>query len=68
MLHWTKIFSGKFIFTIVTALVFSYAVYSKILNSEQVYGIIMLVVAAYFGRNTKEETNGKSQNPAPPAA
>ena len=66
MLHWTKIFSGKFIFTIVTALVFAYAVYSKILNSEQVYGIIMLVVAAYFGR--REEANGKPEVPPPPSS
>ena len=48
-----KLLSGKYFFTVTTAIVFLYAVYSKTLNGEQIYGIIMLVVAAYFGRNNK---------------
>jgi len=55
MLNWNKIFSGKFVFTIITSLVFAYAVYSKILNGEQVYGVIMLVVAFYFNKPKQEE-------------
>lgn len=50
-LSWLKVFSGKFVFTVITSLVFGYAVYSKILNGEQVYGVIMLVVAFYFNKN-----------------
>lgn len=53
-LTWQKIFSGKFIFTVVTSFIFAYAVYAKIMNGEQVYGVIMLVVSAYFGRKTEE--------------
>ena len=59
MLNWTKIFSGRWIFTVITACVFAYAVYSKTLNSEQIYGIIMLVIAFYFSKNTENTTNGK---------
>ena len=53
-LGWEKIFSGKFVFTVITGLVFAYAVYSKLLNGEQVYGVIMLVVAFYFNKNAPE--------------
>jgi hypothetical protein len=51
----TKLFSGKLIFTVVTAFVFAYAVYSKVLNADQTYGVIMLVVAAYFGKPTENK-------------
>ena len=53
-LSWEKVFSGKFVFTVLTGLVFAYAAYSKVLNGEQIYGVIMLVVAFYFNRNTTE--------------
>ena len=54
----SKFFSGKFIFTVITSLVFAYSVYAKILNGEQVYGVIMLVVAFYFNKQG-EQINGK---------
>ena len=47
-----KLYSGKFLFTVITGLVFAYASYSKLLNGEQIYGVIMLVVAFYFNRNS----------------
>ena len=47
-----QVFGGKFIFTVVTAGIFAYAVVSKVLNGEQTYGIIMLVVAFYFSKQT----------------
>lgn len=47
-----KLFSGKFLFTVITAMVFAYATFAKLINGEQVYGVIMLVVAFYFNRNT----------------
>lgn len=50
-----KLLSGKYFFTVVTALVFMYTAHTKVLNGEQIYGIIMLVVAAYFGRKTQEK-------------
>ena len=46
----SKLTSGKFIFTVMTALVFAYSVYTKILTSEQIFGVIMLVVTAYFNK------------------
>lgn len=55
---WEKIFSGKFVFTVVTSIVFAYAVYSKLLNGEQVYGVIMLVVAFYFNRQEQNQNGG----------
>lgn len=56
-ISWTKVFSGKFLFTVITAVVFAYGVYSKILNGEQAYGIITLVVAFYFSRNQQPPTS-----------
>lgn len=58
-LSWRKIFSGQYLFTIVTAGVFAYAVANKLLDGEKVYGIIMLVIAFYFGSG-KQTTNGGS--------
>lgn len=57
MISWTNIFSGKFLFTIATAIAFLYAVYTKVLNGEQIYGIIMFVAGAYF---FKPSSNGGS--------
>jgi len=48
-----KLLSGRFIFTVVTSLVFAYAVFTKMLTNEQIYGIIALVLSFYFGK--KEE-------------
>lgn len=59
MLNWTKIFSGRWIFTVVTALVFAFAVYSNKINGEQIYGIIMLVIAFYFSKNPEQQTKEK---------
>lgn len=56
-LTWKKIFSGKWLFTVVTALVFFYSVFTGMLNGEQVYGIIMLVIAFYFRKN-EDQKNG----------
>ena len=51
----TKLFSGKLIFTVVTAFVFAYSVHARVLNGEQAYGVIMLVVAFYFNRKDSDE-------------
>lgn len=51
----SKLLSGKFLFTVITAFVFAYAVSAKILNADQTYGVIMLVVAAYFGKPSENK-------------
>ena len=56
-MDFNKLLSGKYFFTVITALVFLYSVYAKILNGEQVYGIITLVVAFYFGKKNEELKN-----------
>lgn len=56
-----KLLSGKFIFTIITSIVFLYATVYDILSSEQVHGIILLVVAFYFSKRIKNEDN-KNEN------
>lgn len=60
-LSWKKIFSGKYFFTILTGFVFLYAVYAKVLNGEQIYGVIMMVIAAYFSKPAQPPTNGGTQ-------
>lgn len=49
-----KVSSGKLIFTVITAGVFAYSTHTKILNGEQIYGVIMLVVAFYFSKKTSD--------------
>jgi hypothetical protein len=46
-----KLGSGRFLFTICTALVFLYATVKGILNNEQIVSIIMLVISFYFSMN-----------------
>lgn len=56
-----KVFSGKFVFTVITAVVFAYSAWAKVLNGEQIYGVIMLVVAFYFNRNQEQQNGGKNE-------
>lgn len=49
-----KLFSGRFVFSCVTAFVFAYTANTRILDSDQVYGVIMLVVAFYFGKREEK--------------
>jgi len=52
-----KLLSGRFLFTVVTALVFWWASVTKVLSNEQIVSIIMLVIGFYFNRidRNKEE-------------
>lgn len=51
--------SGRFWFTLITAAVFGYCSFAKVLNGEQIVSIIMLVVTFYFGRTDRQPpTNG----------
>jgi len=51
----SKLWSGRFIFTIVTALVFAWAAYTKVLTNEQVSAIILLIITFYFGRPDRKK-------------
>lgn len=53
-----KCSSGRFIFTVITALVFAWSAYTKVLSNEQIVSIIMLIVSFYFTKN-RQEGGGK---------
>jgi hypothetical protein len=53
-----KLTSGKFIFTMVAALVFAYLAITKVLPTDKVMEVILIVIYAYF---TKRQENGKEQ-------
>ena len=50
-----KLLSGRYFFTIVSAGVFAWASVNKIISSEQIVSIVMLVVAFYFNRNDRQK-------------
>ena len=49
-IDWSKLSSGKFIFTVVTAVVFAYCVHARILPADKITEIILIVVYAYFNK------------------
>jgi len=55
IMDWHKFFSGRFVFTVITALVFAYSVYKELLTNEQIYGIITLVLAFYFSKREESK-------------
>lgn len=57
-----KITSGRFIFTIAAALVFSYMAVTGKINEERAMSVILVVLYAYFTRNrTDLNDNGNGQ-------
>jgi len=48
-----KLMSGRYIFTIITALIFAWASYVKMLTADQVAGIILVIVTFYFNRQDR---------------
>ena len=56
-----KATSGRFWLTIITGVVFAYAVWKRIINAEATVTIITLVFMNYFQRDKKTEENGKEQ-------
>jgi hypothetical protein len=52
-----KLTSGRFIFTIVTALVFAYLSMKGILKEDRTMEVILIVIYAYFARS-KVDVNG----------
>ena len=53
-----KLLSGRFIFTIVAALVFAILSVRGIMPVDKVYEIILIVVYAYFSRQDRTQPNG----------
>ena len=55
-----KLTSGRFLFTIIAALVFAYCAITKILPIDKVHEIILIVVYAYFSRQDRGNNVGKT--------
>lgn len=50
-----KLFSGRFLFTVVVAFVFAVLAIGKIMPVDKVYEIILIVVYAYFSRGDRQQ-------------
>jgi hypothetical protein len=48
----SKLFSGRFIFTVITAIIFAQMAMTGKVSSEQAMATITLVIAFYFNKNT----------------
>jgi hypothetical protein len=53
-----KLLSGRFIFTIVAALVFAYCAIKGILAPDKIYDILQVVIVAYFVKGAAQSNNG----------
>jgi hypothetical protein len=53
-----KFLSGRWIFTVISAVVFAYMTYVGRISGEQAMALIMLVVSFYFTRADRTPTNG----------
>ena len=51
-----KCLSGRFVFTIVAAGVFAYLSLTKVLPTDKVMEIVLIVIYAYFNRNDRNTT------------
>lgn len=55
-----KLTSGKFIFTMVAALIFAYCAIKGILPQDKIMEVILLVVYAYFNKHLPETKTGET--------
>ena len=55
-----KLLSGKFLFTMVAALVFAVLSISHVMPVDKVYEVILIVVYAYFSK--PNDNNGGQKN------
>ena len=55
-LNFRKFFSGRFVFTVVTAFVFAYVAVKGVLSGPEINAVIMLVISFYFH---KDRIDGK---------
>lgn len=51
IMNFNKLLSGRYLFTVMTAVVFGWAAYSKVLTKEQISAIIMLIIGFYFHKS-----------------
>lgn len=51
----SKLFSGKFILTVIGGFVFAYSVYSKIMPPEATASILSMIFVSYFNQKGKNE-------------
>jgi len=54
----SKVLSGRWWLTIITGLVFAYAVMEKLLNPEAISAIIAMVWISYFQRQDRKPNGG----------
>lgn len=54
-----KLLSGRYFLTVVSGIVFAYAVHSKLLNAEATAAIITMVFISYFQRSRSNGVQGK---------
>jgi amino acid permease len=54
----SKLFSGRFIFTLISAFVFAALALKGTLPQDKVMEVILLVVYAYFNRGDRVQQNG----------
>jgi hypothetical protein len=55
-----KLTSGKFIFTMVAALIFAYCAIKGILPQDKIMEVILVVVYAYFTKSAAETKSGET--------
>jgi len=53
-----KLLSGRFIFTIVTSIVFAFLAITSKLSADKVMEVILIVIYAYFNRGDRVQQNG----------
>ena len=54
----SKCLSGRFLFTVIAALVFAWLSVTKIMPVDKVYEVILIVVYAYFSRSDRNQPKG----------
>lgn len=56
-----KVLSGRFLFTVIAALVFAVLSINKTMPVDKVYEVILIVVYAYFSRQDRGQQTGGQQ-------
>lgn len=54
-----KLLSGRFLFTVVTAIVFAIISIKGVLPVDKVQEVILIVVYAYFSRQDRQQQGGQ---------
>ena len=53
-----KLLSGRFLFTVCSAIVFMYCSYKGILAPDKIYDILQVVIVAYFVKGSTQQNGG----------